>query len=168
MKGFVQTAAGHSRRPASLLRQLGIWRMYGALVLTWGIVLSALLYPLFTGLFLTMWLSGTGMFVASRWEAAGYAWALALFFSGAAAIFLPACIALHRRGLWRLLPWVPLLPLYYGLVSLAAWRSLWELAAAPFRWNKTSHGHARTSRSGLYQKHQANVVSTRSLKTAPP
>ncbi|MEE1613400.1 glycosyltransferase [Microvirga sp. CF3016] len=168
MKGFVQTAAGHSRRPGSLFRQLGIWRMYGALVLTWGIVLSALLYPFFTGLFLRTWLSGTGMSLASRWEAAGYAWGLTLFFSGAAAIFVPACIALHRRSLWRLLPWVPLLPLYYGLVSLAAWRSLWELASAPFRWNKTSHGHARTSRSGLFQKHQAKVVSTRSLKTAPP
>jgi cellulose synthase/poly-beta-1,6-N-acetylglucosamine synthase-like glycosyltransferase len=168
MKGFVQTATGHSRKPWSLLRQLGIWRMSGALILTWGIVLSALVYPLFTGLLLTSWLSGTIWLFTSRWEAAGYAYGLTLFFYGAAATFVPACIALHRRRLWRLLPWVPLLPFYYGLVSIAAWRGLWELATATFRWNKTSHGHARTSRSGLVQKHQASVVSTRSLKTAPP
>jgi cellulose synthase/poly-beta-1,6-N-acetylglucosamine synthase-like glycosyltransferase len=168
MKGFVQTATNHSRKPWVLLRQLGLWRFYGALVLIWGTVLSALVYPLFSALFLASWLSGNTNFFASRWEAAGYAFSRALFFFGALAIFVPACIALHRRRLWRLLPWVPLLPFYYGLVSIAAWRGLWELATATFRWNKTSHGHARTSRSGLVQKHQARVVSTRSLKTAPP
>ncbi|UVF18947.1 glycosyltransferase [Microvirga terrae] len=148
MKGFVQTAAGHSRKPWSLLRQLGLWRMFGTLVVTWGIVLSALVYPIFTGLFLTLWLSPPAEPLASRWEAAEHAYGLTLFVSGAAATFIPACVALHRRKLWRLLPWVPLLPLYYGLVSLAAWRSLWELATATFRWNKTSHGLARTSRTG--------------------
>jgi hypothetical protein len=114
------------------------------------------------------WLSGKSLMALPRWEGVLQAYALTLFAFGALAIFAPACIALHRRRLWRLLPWVPLLPLYYGLVSLAAWRGLWELATAPFRWNKTSHGLARTSRSGLLQKHQASVVITRSLKTSPP
>jgi cellulose synthase/poly-beta-1,6-N-acetylglucosamine synthase-like glycosyltransferase len=168
MKGYVQTVTSHSRKPWLLLRQLGIWRFYGALVLTWGVVLSAVVYPLFSALFLTWWLSGTARLFASRWELIGQAYSLTLFFSGALATAVPACCALHRRRLWRLLPWVPLLPLYYGLVSLAAWRGLWELATATFRWNKTTHGYARTSRSGLVQKHQARVVDTRSLKTAPP
>jgi len=42
---------------------------------------------------------------------------------------------------------VPLLPLYYVLVSLAAWRGL-ALLFHPLRWNKTEHGLARTSRTG--------------------
>lgn len=168
MKGFVQTATGHSRKPWVLVRQMGLWRFYGTLVLTWGIVVSALVYPLFSALLLASWLSGNADVFASRWEAAGFALSRMLFLFGALAIFVPACVALHRRRLWRLLPWVPLLPVYYGLVSIAAWRGLWELATATFRWNKTSHGHARTSRSGLVQRHQARVVDTRSLKTAPP
>ncbi len=168
MKGFVQTATGHSRKPWVLLRQLGLWRFYGALVLTWGTVLSALVYPLFSARLLASWLSGNADDFASRWEAVGFAFSLMLFLFGALAIFVPACIALHRRRLWRLLPWVPLLPFYYGLVSIAAWRGLWELATATFRWNKTNHGLARTSRSGLVQRHQARVDDTRSLKTAPP
>lgn len=149
MKGFVQTATSHSRKPWVLLRQLGIWRFYGAFVLTWGIVLSALVYPLFSALFLTSWLFEATDIHILGWEVAGYIYSRTLFFSGATAIIFPACIALHRRRLWRLLPWVPLLPFYYGLVSVAAWRGLWELATATFRWNKTSHGHARTSRSGM-------------------
>jgi cellulose synthase/poly-beta-1,6-N-acetylglucosamine synthase-like glycosyltransferase len=149
MKGFVQTAVSHSRKPWTMLRQLGFWRAYGALVLTWGTVLSALVYPLFTGLFVIAWHSGQGELAFSRWEIAFQAYASTLFVSGAASIVIPACIALHRRRLWRLLPWVPLIPLYYVLVSVAAWSGLWELATATFRWNKTSHGLARTSRTGL-------------------
>ncbi|MBB4042114.1 cellulose synthase/poly-beta-1,6-N-acetylglucosamine synthase-like glycosyltransferase [Microvirga flocculans] len=149
MKGFVQTATTHSREPWTALRQLGAFKFFSALVLTWGIVLSALVYPLFTGLFLGAWLFGTNQASGSRWDAALQASALILFLSGAASILVPACVALHRRRLWRLAPWLPLLPLYYGLVSLAAWGGLWELATATFRWNKTSHGLARTSRSGL-------------------
>jgi glycosyltransferase XagB len=149
MKGFVQTAATHSRKPWVTLRQLGFWRFFGALVLTWGIVLSALVYPLFSGMVLVWWVSETPTLPASHWERIAVAYAVVVSLFGALSIFVPACIALHRRRLWRLLAWVLLLPFYYGLVSIAAWRGLWELATATFRWNKTSHGHARTSRSGL-------------------
>jgi cellulose synthase/poly-beta-1,6-N-acetylglucosamine synthase-like glycosyltransferase len=168
MKGFVQTATGHTRKPWIILGQLGLWRFSCALALTWGTVLSALAYPLFTGLYLASWLVGPEQVLDPRWTGAFNAYALTLFLFGAASVFIPACVALHRRRLWRLVPWILLLPLYYGLVSVAAWRGLWELTIAPFRWNKTSHGLARTSRTGLFQKHQAKVVSTRSLNTAPP
>jgi glycosyltransferase XagB len=164
----VQTAASHTRKPWTLLRPLGLWRFSGALALTWGAVLSSLVYPLFTGLYLASWLVEPEHVPGMRWTGAFNAYALTLFLSGAASVLIPACVALHRRKLWRLLPWILLLPLYYGLVSVAAWRGLWELAVAPFRWNKTSHGLARTSRAGLFQKHQARVEVTRSLNTAPP
>ena len=149
MKGYVQTAASHTRKPWILLHQLGFWRFFGTLALTWGAVLSALVYPLFTGLYVASWLISPEQAPSLRWTAAFNAYALTLFLSGAVSVFIPACMALHRRKLWRLMPWLLLLPLYYGLVSVAAWRGLWELATAPFRWNKTSHGLARTSRAGL-------------------
>ncbi|MBD2748530.1 glycosyltransferase [Microvirga sp. BT688] len=168
MKGYVQTAASHTRKPWIMLRQLGLWRFSGALALTWGAVLSALVYPLFTGLYVASWLAGPEQALGLRLATAFKAYALTLFVSGLASVLIPACVALHRRKLWRLLPWILLLPLYYGLVSVAAWRGLWELAIAPFRWNKTSHGLARTSRAGLFQKHQAKPAVTRSLNTAPP
>jgi glycosyltransferase XagB len=168
MKGFMQTCISHSRQPGTALSQLGPWRFYGAVLVTLGTVLSALGYPFLTGLFITFWLRGSSETLSDGWQAAWHSGSLALFVSGAAAIFIPACVALQRRRLWRLLPWVLLLPFYYALVSLAAWKGLWELAVAPFRWNKTSHGHARTSRAASLQKHQAKPASTISLKTAPP
>jgi len=149
MKGFMQTSISHSRQPWAALSQLGFWRFYGGLVLTLGAVLSALAYPFFTGLFLLSRLGGVSWTSSTTSEALWHSGSLILFLLGAAAIFIPACVALHRRRLWRLLPWVLALPLYYGLVSVAAWRGLWELMTATFRWNKTSHGLARTSRTGL-------------------
>jgi hypothetical protein len=44
-------------------------------------------------------------------------------------------------------PWVLLLtPLYWVLLSIAAWCALYELFRAPYRWKKTEHGLAKTSR----------------------
>ncbi|MCB5175613.1 glycosyltransferase family 2 protein [Microvirga lenta] len=168
MKGYMQTCISHSRQPGRTLSQLRLWRFIGAAVLTLGTVLSALLYPLFTVLTALLWFREPVAAENSEWARLLYSGSLALFVSGVAAVFIPAIVALKRRGLWRLLPWLPVLPVYYVLVSCAAWRGLWELTVAPFRWNKTSHGLARTSRAGLLQKHQARPARTRSLKTEPP
>lgn len=167
MKGFMQTCISHSRKPWLTVAQLGPWRSMGASALTYGTVLSALGFPLFTLLFVSAW-DGAVLQDVSQRSALLRAGSGTLFVMGMAAIFLPACIALGRRRLWGLLPWVPLLPIYYILVSAAAWRALWEIVREPFRWNKTSHGLARTSRSGLIQKHQARAEERTSLNTAAP
>ncbi len=55
-------------------------------------------------------------------------------------------IGLKRRGLLRQ-GWVLLLmPLHWLLLSVAAWRALYQLLFNPFHWEKTAHGLARTSR----------------------
>ena len=65
-------------------------------------------------------------------------------------------IGLKRRGLlsqgWVLL----LMPLHWLLLSVAAWRALWQLLHDPFRWEKTAHGLALTSRLAA----QAGVART--------
>lgn len=167
MKGFMQTCLCHFRNPRRTLSDLGFWRSYGSLAVTFGTVASALAYPVLTLLFVLQRMQGDWG-VPGIWGKLLRSGSLTLFVSGMAAIVVPACVALGRRRLWRLLPWIGALPLYYALVSLAAWRGLWELMAAPFRWNKTNHGLARTSRAGLLQKHQAKPANTMSLKTPPP
>ena len=72
-------------------------------------------------------------------------------------------IGLRRR---RLLAhaWVLVLtPLYWFLLSLAAWRALFQLLYDPQRWEKTEHGLAKSSRiSG------AGLRSGQSLRPSPP
>ncbi len=55
-------------------------------------------------------------------------------------------LGLSRRGL-RATAWVLLLtPAHWLLLSLAAWRALYQLATAPYAWEKTEHGLAKNSR----------------------
>ena len=55
-------------------------------------------------------------------------------------------LGLSRRGLSST-AWVLLLtPAHWLLLSLAAWRALYQLATAPDAWEKTEHGLAKSSR----------------------
>ena len=55
-------------------------------------------------------------------------------------------LGLMRRGLLGT-AWVLLLtPLHWLLLSLAAWRALYQLIVAPYVWEKTEHGLAKHSR----------------------
>ena len=55
-------------------------------------------------------------------------------------------LGLLRRGLLST-AWILLLtPVHWLLLSLAAWRALYQLAAAPYAWEKTEHELAKSSR----------------------
>ena len=45
----------------------------------------------------------------------------------------------------RLAPVLVTIPFYWLLLSLAAWRALFQFLTAPYKWEKTEHGLARTS-----------------------
>ena len=147
LKGFMQTCITHSREPLETWRQLGSGRFAGAVTMVFGTVASALFYPLFTAVAvfeLTRRRGAQEDWLRTLW----YLTSLTVFVFGFVVMVVPAFVALKRRRLRRLLPLVPLLPLYYVLVSAAAWRAMWELIRDPFRWNKTEHGGAQTSRTG--------------------
>jgi cellulose synthase/poly-beta-1,6-N-acetylglucosamine synthase-like glycosyltransferase len=149
MKGFLQVSVTHSRRPRATLRELGTARALGALAVSFGTVASALGFPIF------MVLAGRAAITGELFQAdtplgiASASIGLTLFAAGLLALTLPPLAALRRRDWMRLAPLVALMPVYYCLVSLAAWRGLGEFVLKPQRWNKTEHGLAKTSRAGL-------------------
>lgn len=149
MKGFMQVVVTHSRRPLDALRALGPVRFFAAVAMTLGTVVTALGYPVFTAISLKVLHDGAWLEARQPLEAVRSAAAIILFAAGLVAMILPAVKALGRRRWPGLLALVPLLPLYYALISIAAWRALFELLRDPFSWHKTEHGLARTSRSGL-------------------
>ncbi len=51
-------------------------------------------------------------------------------------------LAVRRRGYRALLKQIPLMPLYWLLISAAAYRALWQFMTARFEWEKTEHGLA--------------------------
>ena len=146
-KGWTQTWLVHMRAPHQLWRALG-WRGFLAFqLIVGGNVLAALVHPVFLiGLVHTVlngpppWANGSAILTVtaalySATAAAGY------IVSG-----LVAFLGLARRGLLRTAWVLLLLPAHWLLLSLAAWRALYQFTMAPYAWEKTEHGLARTSR----------------------
>lgn len=50
------------------------------------------------------------------------------------------CLACIRRKQYRLLPFALLMPIYWVLISIGAWKGFLQLLTRPFYWEKTIHG----------------------------
>jgi cellulose synthase/poly-beta-1,6-N-acetylglucosamine synthase-like glycosyltransferase len=141
-KGWMQTWLVHMREPLRLRRDIGSAAFITVQLMVGGNVLAALVHPvLLLGLF---WQFLSGELVLS---ATGTSTLFALtLFAGYMASALLCLVGLFRRGLMAH-AWVLLgMPLHWLMLSWAAWRALYQLVRDPYRWEKTEHGLARTSR----------------------
>lgn len=148
LKGWMQVAVTHSRHPVQTVRELGLAGAWAVAAQTLGVLLGALGYPFFVVIAGVQLASGN-LFRAGDWQALlGATTASAVLLAGVGAGLAPLLAGARRRRIMPLLALAPLMPVYYLLVSLAAWRALVEQIRHPARWNKTRHGVARSSRSG--------------------
>ena len=140
-KGWMQTWLVHMRRPVRLVRELGVGGAVTFQLFLACNVLAALVHPIFMAGLCYSLLAQTPLGVMD--SAPVFAATLLCGYLSTIALDM---IGLKRR---RLLAhaWVLVLtPLYWFLLSLAAWRALFQLLYDPQRWEKTEHGLARTSR----------------------
>lgn len=145
-KGYLQTLIAHLRNPLALLGEAG-WAATGAfLALALGGLTSSLLYPFFTVAVMVAALDGSFLAVGKSFGDSATLMAGTVTLSGSFALVAAPALGALRRRAFGLLRWLPLLPAYYWLVSIAAWLALVEYVWDPHRWNKTEHGLARTSR----------------------
>ena len=147
IKGWMQTAllSLPGRLPSRLRLPFRQWLAVQG-ILTGG-VLGLLLYPVsILAIVQTAKAIGEGRFSPGP---AGWAllaingFNLLAILSGASIAALRGLSAtrrLHRAWL------IPLLPFYWGLMSLAAWQALADLMRSPWRWEKTTHGVAKDRR----------------------
>jgi cellulose synthase/poly-beta-1,6-N-acetylglucosamine synthase-like glycosyltransferase len=141
LKGWMLTWAVHMHSPLRLLRELGPGGFVVFQLLVGGSALAALVHVPFA--LRIIWLMTTtddGLFAGfTGFDAAALV-------SGYLISATLGLIGLGRRGLlgcaWALL----FMPIYWLLLSLAAWRALLQLLRKPYLWEKTEHGLARTSR----------------------
>jgi len=144
-KGWMQTWLVHMRRPGRLFRELTPAGAIAFQIFFAANVLAALIHPLFmTGLGVTLYALPTP-WANTVMENAAPIFVTSLL-SGYASTIVLDVIGLRRRGLLRN-AWVLILtPLHWLLLSVAAWRALFQLIYDPQRWEKTEHGMATTSR----------------------
>lgn len=140
-KGWLQTMLVHMRRPGTLFNEVGLAGMAALLLTTGGMLFSALAHPLLAVFILrSIWLFGSG-----EWLAVGLA-EQTLFGIDLANIIGSYCLfALlgrrpmsleERQAAGR--PWLGV-PLYWIMLSMAAWKATHEISSAPFLWRKTPH-----------------------------
>ncbi len=140
LKGWMQTWLVHTRQPLRALTDMGLVAFVGFHMIFGGMVLAALVHPFMYVLLVWQYFT-IGPF-ASPIDGAGHlitaltAFNLALGYTSA--MVLCAISALRRRQSGLLLH-ILTLPVYWLLVSAAAWRALWQLLFAPFKWEKTQH-----------------------------
>ena len=69
--------------------------------------------------------------------------------AGYGVTFRLAAKAMRMRGMRRRWPTLLSMPVYWLMISAAAWYALWQFATRPHFWNKTEHGLSKVKAPGL-------------------
>lgn len=146
LKGWLQTFLVSIRRPRTLAREIGWTGLVVSTINSIGPVLAGLLYPFFfvnLGIVaVRLWMNlmpamlsmqGLLMIADGVNMLAGYAYHL-------------ATVALCRRSEGKAFPLGHLfrIPLLWMMLTVAAWKAVYQLIVAPHRWNKTPHEPAKS------------------------
>jgi len=150
IKGYLQTYLVHMRDPARLYRSLGHVGFWGFQFFVGGTVLCVLLNPLLWLLFL-----GWALGVIGGLDIYFPPWVVAfslfnLLFGNASMVYF-FMLGAYKRGYYELLPYAFTAPAYWALMSIAAYKGLWQLIHNPFYWEKTQHGISKHTAAELAQ-----------------
>ena len=137
-KGYIQTWLVHMRHPFQLLSQTGI-RGFMSFNLTMGSAFVLLLNPIFWGL-TTLYVFSQANVIEQLFPGVIFYTASALLFVGNFCFVYLSLAGSLQRGEFSLTRTALLAPLYWGLMSWAAWKGFIQLFTNPFYWEKTTHG----------------------------
>jgi cellulose synthase/poly-beta-1,6-N-acetylglucosamine synthase-like glycosyltransferase len=147
MKGYMQTWLVHMRNPRQLWRNAGAGGFFGFQLFVGGTVVSALLNPLLWLIFIVSFFAPVpAIGIGGIHAFSGFGLLL-----GNAIFAYLAMLGPYRRGWLDLSPYALLVPFYWLLISIAAYRALWQLARDPWYWEKTPHGLTQLTEPGAVQ-----------------
>lgn len=138
IKGYIQTYLVHMRHPFKLFRQIGL-KSFISFQLVVGGTFIFLLNPIFWALTTVFFFTKAGIIQDVFPSFVFYAAAFQLFIGNFVFMYLNVAGSV-QRGYFDLAKFALLSPLYWGLMSIAAWKGFLQLFYAPFYWEKTVHG----------------------------
>ena len=141
VKGYLQTYLVHLREHQDLLRRRGAGSLLHFHFLFGATCFCLLMNPFYWLLTLA------GIFMGPDFLHGFFPlWVLVLaltsFLAGNFAFILSSMLACLRRGNYHLVPWCLLMPIYWVLMSIGAWKGALQLITRPFYWEKTPHAGA--------------------------
>jgi len=138
-KGGMVTYFVHMRNPIQLYQELGFVNFFAFQVIVLTTPLTLLVNPIFWTMTIIYELTNAS-FIQSLYP-------LPIFYLGIFSIALGNILFVlyvmtgcKVRGLYGNIKWMVLAPLYWGILSLATWKALWQMITRPHYWEKTNHG----------------------------
>ncbi|MBV8951700.1 MAG: glycosyltransferase [Actinobacteria bacterium] len=142
VKGYMQTWLFHMRHPVRLARAMGP-RAFIVFQLFFGACTICLLVnPIYWALTGLWFATHMGWIQSVFPRPLLYAGTIALFVGNGACVLLALSGAFGRRN-YGDVKWALLVPFYWLLMSVAAYKALSQLFYKPSYWEKTEHGHCR-------------------------
>jgi cellulose synthase/poly-beta-1,6-N-acetylglucosamine synthase-like glycosyltransferase len=139
VKGYIQTWLVHMRHPLRMLRELGWSAFMSFQIMIGGTFLALLVNPIY-------WLMTTAWFLF-QWEFIQTLYPGFIFYVGAICLYVGNFVFTYanvagamRRKYYDMVRITLFSPLYWGLMSLGAWKGFIQLLTKPHFWEKTIHG----------------------------
>jgi cellulose synthase/poly-beta-1,6-N-acetylglucosamine synthase-like glycosyltransferase len=156
IKGYMQTWLVHMRHPIQLWRSIGAKGFFSFHFFIGAPPFTMLLAPILWAITLLVWFTNTWDFGWLFPEPFG---TMALFNLVIGNLFLVyfGVIAALKRRYYDLVPVGILLPLYWVLHSIAAYKAFWQLCFNPHYWEKTEHGTS-TVTQGILDEVKAELA----------
>jgi len=142
LKGYMQTCLVHMREPVALTKRVGIRGVAVIQLFIGGVVWSALVNPVLWLVFLFSCFQAHATAGTHVLETLARVSGLGLLTANTLLAGL-AVTGARRAKLFAVVPYGLTFMLYWMLVSIAAYRGLWQLIFRPFFWEKTPHGQHR-------------------------
>lgn len=139
VKGYIQTYLVHMRHPFGLWRYIGTTAFFSFNMVVGGTFISFLLNPIYWGLTSLWFLTEWGLIRELYPPILFYVGSLSLYIGNFVYVYVHAAGCL-RRGYYDLVRYALIIPIYWALMSVGAWKGLIQLLYKPSYWEKTTHG----------------------------
>ncbi len=139
IKGYVQTWLVHMRNPAKLLKEVGFKGFISFQFVTGGTFFAALVNPI-------LW-TITTVWYLTKWAFIQETFPVLIFYLSSISLYLGNFLFTYmnvagamRRKHYDNVRFALLSPIYWGLMSIGAWKGFLQLITKPHYWEKTIHG----------------------------
>jgi len=139
IKGYIQTYLVHMRNPFRLLKDLGPANFLSFQMVVGAVPLTTLVNPLFWAMTLHYIFTRSEL-IESFFPGPIYYFGMTVMILGNFAFMYFVLLGAMLGGQYINVKWMLLSPLYWILMSVAAWKGLLQLIVNPHYWEKTRHG----------------------------
>lgn len=142
VKGYVQTHLVHTRYRLRAVARLGLWGYTTFLMSVGGLCFTLLMNPVYWIMLVLLGIYRWQILYPENTVSVIFYHITIILALGNAVFLLLNVLGCLRRRYYSLIPYALFSPVYWVLMSIAAWKGFFQILRRPFYWEKTVHGLA--------------------------